>query len=579
MAEDTMTELIRKNSNPAGLVTLSPGSVVGGRYEIVRCLGFGSVGVVYSCFHRDLPSRTFAIKFLHTSSSAPEIEILSGRFRNELMATYQVNHPNVVRAYDYIEESGMVAFTMEYLGGGDLWDKIRSFDKRDLNESVDLISQICAGVQAIHDVGIVHRDLKPENILMDEDGSLKISDFGIARIKDGKNFTAQGGVVGTFDYMSPEYLKDSLCDERSDIFSIGILAYLLITGESPFTNRSLVESILSRIESRPTPPHVLNIKCPETLSAAIMKALEPLPEDRYQTAREMLYHLSTLSFALHHAEMNRKGGDPVDGEESRETIPANCDIAETDSLRAGTAEYLRISPPAVTDGAKHGRSRNLQTIYAFGLMCSAIFVAALGGPRLIESASPYVITFFSAPLGDRSGPLSSEPSPDLEQSVQKRATFLYKFLNHIDPASSAKSQALDHVTICLLGKDPFGSYLDTVTGKARTVRNESFVIRRVTDSNTAASDLTDCSLVYLNPETSRDFAKLSSQLAQLNVVTVSDGTGEGIIDFVNGSEGGVGFSVDERRARAKGLKVSPTLRHLSGTVSPTEKKGEIADQS
>ncbi|NDC39027.1 MAG: serine/threonine protein kinase [Proteobacteria bacterium] len=276
------------------LMSLQPGTVIAGRYEVVKCLGAGSMGLVYACRHRELSGHLVAIKVLF-----PEVahdKVAAARFRNEIFASYGVSHPNVVRAYEYLRDGDLVAYTMEYVGGGDLADRLGKPGKLiGIEEILNLLSQMCAGVQAIHDAGIVHRDLKPENILLSTDGQVKIADFGIARTGHGPKLTEHGGVVGTIDYVSPEYMLNSHVDWRSDIYALGVLAYEMVTGEAPFRGDSVYATMTKRLKEDPAPPSTLRPECPEELDRIILKAMSRDPEQRYQSAAEVYYDLSGLN--------------------------------------------------------------------------------------------------------------------------------------------------------------------------------------------------------------------------------------------------------------------------------------------
>jgi eukaryotic-like serine/threonine-protein kinase len=229
------------------LISLQPGTVISGRYEVVKSLGMGSMGVVYACRHRDLQGHIVSVKVLF-----PEVaqdQIAAARFKNEICASYVVSHPNVVRAYEYLTDGDLVAYSMEYVNGGDLADRLeKDGPLMSIPEIVSILSQTCAGVQAIHDAGIIHRDLKPENILISNDGRIKITDFGIARTDRGPKLTEHGGVVGSIHYVSPEYMIHSQCDWRSDIYAIGILAYEMITGDAPFRGESVYAAMTKRLK-------------------------------------------------------------------------------------------------------------------------------------------------------------------------------------------------------------------------------------------------------------------------------------------------------------------------------------------
>lgn len=275
-------------------LNLQPGTIVNGRYEVVKCLGTGSMGLVYACRHRELSGHLVAMKVLF--SEVARDEVASARFRNEIVASYGVNHPNVVRAYEYFRDGDLVAFTMEYVGGGDLADLIGLDEKISVPQIILMLKQMCGGVQAIHDAGIIHRDLKPENILLTENGDIKITDFGIARTGSGQKLTEHGGVVGTIDYVSPEYLEKGQVDFRSDIYALGILGYEMLTGESPFKGNSVIETMTMRLKTDPATPQRLRPDCPKALADIILHAMRRNPEDRYQRAEEMYDDLGRIEF-------------------------------------------------------------------------------------------------------------------------------------------------------------------------------------------------------------------------------------------------------------------------------------------
>ncbi|RME59571.1 MAG: serine/threonine protein kinase [Candidatus Dadabacteria bacterium] len=273
-------------------LSLQPGTIIAGKYEVVKCLGAGSMGLVYACRHRELPGHLVAVKVIF-----PEVaqdKTAAQRFRNEIFASYGVSHPNVVRAYEYIRDGDLIAYTMEYVSGGDLAERLGRGEVFPIEEAVSILKQMCLGVQAIHDAGIIHRDLKPENILLTRDGQVKIADFGIARTAHGPKLTEHGGVIGTIDYVSPEYIVNSHVDWRSDIYAMGILAYEMITAQSPFRGDSVYATITNRLKTDPKPPSELRVECPKELDKIILKAIARDPEERYQSAMEMYQDLEAF---------------------------------------------------------------------------------------------------------------------------------------------------------------------------------------------------------------------------------------------------------------------------------------------
>lgn len=259
-------------------------SSINGRYEVIRVLGKGSLGIVYLCRHRELADAYVALKLLY-----PEIAnnpVAGVRLQNEIIASYGVSHPNVVQAYEYFKDGDTIGFTMEYVDGGDLTSRIDASPQTEIAEVVRLLSELSLGLIAIHEAGIVHRDLKPENILLTSQGAVKITDFGMARNYNLLKPAEHGGVVGSIDYVSPEYLEHGQADFRSDIFALGVTAYELITGQTPFEGKSAIEKITKRLQEDPKSPATIRSECPSMLGELVLKCLARDPDRRYQTVEE-----------------------------------------------------------------------------------------------------------------------------------------------------------------------------------------------------------------------------------------------------------------------------------------------------
>lgn len=322
------------------LISLQPGTVIGGRYEVVKCLGAGSMGLVYACRHRELQGHLVAVKVLF-----PEVaqdKTAAARFRNEIFASYGVSHPNVVRAYEYLRDGDLVAYTMEFVGGGDLAESLSDpSNPLSVATIIDILGQMCLGVQAIHDAGIVHRDLKPENILLTKDGQVKIADFGIARTGHGPKLTEHGGVVGTIDYVSPEYMLNSHVDWRSDIYAIGILAYEMIAGESPFRGDSVYATMTKRLKSDPKPPSAIRSDCPGELDRIVLKAMARDPETRYQSAYEMYQDLAAIG-EIRQARGAPMVPRPVDA--PGPSVGSSGEREVSDSFDSGEVDLPRAAP-------------------------------------------------------------------------------------------------------------------------------------------------------------------------------------------------------------------------------------------
>lgn len=252
-----------------------------GRYRIVGRLGRGAMGVVYGA-RDDAMDRQVAIKVLMPDlEGEPDIR---ERFMREARIAGQLMHRNVVTVYDIGEEDGRLYIVMEQLKGMTLGQHLKQLEAPDLEQSVDLMMQVCEGLAAAHARGVVHRDLKPGNIFVLPDGSAKILDFGVARLVDS-SMTASGLIVGTPDYMSPEQARGREVDHRSDIFSMGAVFYQMLSGRRPFAAADL-PAVLHKVEHEN--PGLLEQEAPAELDQIVRKALAKDPARRYQHVAELL---------------------------------------------------------------------------------------------------------------------------------------------------------------------------------------------------------------------------------------------------------------------------------------------------
>ncbi len=257
-----------------------------GRYEVLSELGQGAMGVVYKA--RDpLIDRVVAIKTINLGLALDEKEEYEERFYQEAKAAGRLNHPNIVTIYD-VGRSGDVAYiAMEFLEGRELRD-IMNDDGGLLpvDQVVDIAAQVARGLDYAHDHDIVHRDVKPSNIMVIRDGHAKITDFGIARMASAAVRTQTGMVLGSPKYMSPEQVMGKALDERSDIFSLGVMLYEMLTGQTPFKGENVNAIMYQTLNAIPAMPNVLNPSVPEMINFIVAKALAKSVDDRYQKAKE-----------------------------------------------------------------------------------------------------------------------------------------------------------------------------------------------------------------------------------------------------------------------------------------------------
>ena len=267
---------------------LKPGFVLAGRYEIRERLGTGGMGSVYRAKDREL-DRSVAIKVIRPEL-AEQSDILR-RFKQELILARQVTHKNVIRIFDLGEDAGLKFITMEYIEGQSLKSMMDERGKLSYDESAGIIQQVCLALEAAHAEGVVHRDLKPQNIMVDKQGKILVMDFGIARGTGVAGMTMTGALVGTPDYMSPEQVRGDHVDARSDLFSLGIIYYELLTGKKPYSGGSAESAMFRRTIERAKPPQEMDPQVPRYLSEVVAKCLETDVRDRYQTAKEIWHDL------------------------------------------------------------------------------------------------------------------------------------------------------------------------------------------------------------------------------------------------------------------------------------------------
>src|SRR5713101_608853 len=279
---------VRPSSDAAAKGQLKPGSVLAERYEILQLLGQGGMGAVYKARDNEL-DRIVALKLIR-SELAKNPEVLR-RFKQELILARQVTHKNVIRIFDLGQSDGIKFITMDFVEGQDLRSLLLEKGKLAPEQAARIMLQICRALEAAHAEGVIHRDLKPQNIMLDASGRVYVMDFGIARSAYLPGMTQTGALIGTPEYMSPEQGRGEKLTERSDIFSLGIIFYELLTGKSPYYSDTPLATLWKRMQEKATPPVVVDPTLPQALSGIVVKALEIEPEERFASAREMAQQL------------------------------------------------------------------------------------------------------------------------------------------------------------------------------------------------------------------------------------------------------------------------------------------------
>ena len=299
-----------------------------GRYKIVSELGRGAMGVVYKAEDPNL-DRTVALKTIHLEKDAEGSSDYRKRFMLEAKAAGKLTHANIVTVHDFGEVDGTAYLAMELLEGTDLRKRVQQAPIPPI-EAVEIASQVAEGLAFAHHRGIVHRDIKPANIMLLERGPAKIMDFGLARMRLADHKTSTGIVLGTPRYMSPEQISGQPVDHRSDIFSLGIVLWEMLTGRRLFSGTEMAQVSHSITYDEHEPPTRVNPDLPAMLDFVVARALKKDPAVRYQDADEMAADLHTCL-----AELRAREEKPVEGE-------------STKTLKLGEAEPTVGAPAAAT---------------------------------------------------------------------------------------------------------------------------------------------------------------------------------------------------------------------------------------
>ncbi|MBE6774732.1 MAG: Stk1 family PASTA domain-containing Ser/Thr kinase [Ruminococcaceae bacterium] len=261
------------------------GKRIDGRYEIIEIIGVGGMAVVYKAFD-NIDHRIVAVKILKDEFLANED--FRRRFKNESKAIAVLSHPNIVKVFDVSYGNMIQYIVMEYVEGISLKEYIEQQGRVNPREAIYYVTQILRALQHAHDKGIVHRDIKPQNIMLISDGTIKVTDFGIARFSRSETRTMTDGAIGSVHYISPEQAKGSHTDAKTDLYSVGVMLYEMLTGTLPFQSDNAVSVALMQLQNDPVKPREINPDIPVGLEQIIIRAMQKNQSDRYQSASEIL---------------------------------------------------------------------------------------------------------------------------------------------------------------------------------------------------------------------------------------------------------------------------------------------------
>jgi serine/threonine-protein kinase len=380
-----------------------------GRYQVLERVGKGGMGVLYRGFDPVL-DREVAIKLMHADFSE-DTEQMRPRFYREARAAAKLNHRNIVTIFEFAEESNVPYIVMEFLKGTPLGARMNSQPPLTIDDKLNVVAQLCDGLSYAHEQGVVHRDVKPDNVFILEDGSVKLLDFGIAKLQTS-TLTRQGDVLGSASYMSPEQVGGSeSVDGRADIFSTGVVLYELLTGKKPFEGDSPTAVIVKILKDDPNPIDPGATGLPADVIAAAMKALQKDPANRFQTADAMSRELQNIRKGLHPSISK-----PSNMDETR--------FASTQVLRALHDDFEKArtgAKPGETDAemtraviADKPASRGWVVPAAIG----AVVLVGIGGYfALARNPPPAEQSIAStAPRSSDSAPVATTPPPSVQSA-------------------------------------------------------------------------------------------------------------------------------------------------------------------
>jgi eukaryotic-like serine/threonine-protein kinase len=402
-----------------------------GRYRIIRKLGAGGMANVYLAEDQEL-GRRVAIKILNDRHANDDQFV--ERFRREAKNAAGLSHPNIVSIYDRGEAEGTYYIAMEYLDGRSLKEMIVARGPAPVHVAIDYTRKILDALRFSHRNGIVHRDIKPHNVIVDAEGRVKVTDFGIARAGTSQ-MTEVGSIIGTAQYLSPEQAKGAPVDQTSDLYSVGIVLYELLTGKVPFTGDSPVEIAMKHISAIPEPPSTIRPDIPEDLDLVVLRALAKTPEERYPSAEEMDKDLARVAQGL---------------AVSRETEEAATQILSRSQMTPATMVAAPPRPPAEVL-YEYEQPRRGRPIWPWLLVLLLLLAAGLTGwfvyqqvkDELADAGTvgvPYLIDLRETQAVGQVLDAGLEPNVIREANADVEAGFVFdqtpKFGEKVDPGST-----------------------------------------------------------------------------------------------------------------------------------------------
>jgi len=410
-----------------------------GRYVIVEEIGQGAMGVVYKAVD-PLIDRTVAIKTINLDLSKEELANFEKRFQREVQSAGKLNHPNIVTVYDVGRTEGVAYMAMEFLEGKELREILDSGVVLPIEKVVHIATQVAEGLGFAHEHGIVHRDVKPSNVMVLKNGLVKITDFGIAQMSSATR-TISGMVMGSPKYMSPEQVVGQTVDGRSDIFSLGVMLYEMLTGKTPFAGDNISAIMYQILNDEPIPPKTFNQGIPEAINFIVLKALAKHPDKRYQNAKEMARDLKRYkSLELPAPGHEPKQPEPMDRRRlTRDNLGDATQIIP--SLVMGDQAPLSANGAATQESWWAGLTFQRFLLYAAipAMIITFAVVVTLSKIRQAKSVPDTIVPSQPAPAAATQAVLA-QPAPPAQPETSKVAEKAIP--NKVTDKAKAKSEKI-----------------------------------------------------------------------------------------------------------------------------------------
>jgi beta-lactam-binding protein with PASTA domain len=439
---------------------IEPETIIDGRYRVISRLGSGGMADVYLA-QDQLLGRDVAVKVLH-HHFAEDQEFVE-RFRREASSAAALSHPNIVAIFDRGEWNGTYYIAMEYVAGRTLKALVREQGALDPAAAIEIVVQILRAARFAHRRGVIHRDLKPHNVILDEEGRARVTDFGIARA-GASDMTLTGSIMGTAQYLSPEQAQGLAVSASSDLYSIGVILYELLTGVVPFEGETAVAIAFKQVSAEPYPPSALNPALPPSLDAVVLRALAKDPAQRYANADELIAALEHERQLL--PALSGAGAIP-DAHVHHAPLPPRGGAGSMLLAQPGTGQYELEGPPAPGQGSRPGWQRGLLWALAIVLV---IGLAVLAVVLLTQSTKSVTVPSVTGRSEQAAGGTLRNVGLIMQPSLAPSATVQSGLVISQSPAAGTLAKKGSRVSI-VVSEGPANVPLMDVTGltEARAV--------------------------------------------------------------------------------------------------------------